>query len=338
MTRRHNPQVITAALAVCFSTCVAQSNLWPELTNRVGPYSGILTIADAKAAAADGFNLTVQSTYEPTVLAAMRNLGINHIDNQLWEILHTQCNAQFERETAAGDKRHCELSPEAQQSILLDAKARLDKVKNDPSVAAYWILDDYPWGNVTSTLVALRRLVAQANLETSTNKPTICGIGGSLDHRTSSNRQIGADRAYIELSLQNVTPSACDVIAPYFYGAATENDPIWIDWSMRNLMPWFMQRLRENGFNRVALLPVQHAFFADKRGGTTYFVQPRPEDMEAQARTYCSAGAIALMFFTWQANDALYSYVNNAGIRQGVHEAISACRDQRLNVPVPATH
>jgi hypothetical protein len=53
------------------------------------------------------------------------------------------------------------------------------------------------------------------------------------------------DRAYIELSLQNITPAGCDVIAPYFYGAATENDPAWIDWKMADLMPWFTRRPRQ---------------------------------------------------------------------------------------------
>jgi hypothetical protein len=326
-------QVIVAAFFFCCTASVAQTGNWSELANRVGPYSGILTIADAKAAAADGFNLTVQSTYDPAILASMRDLGINHIDLQLWAFIYAQCKIQFDREIAAGGTRHCDLSADAQQSILRDAKARLDKVKNDPSVAAYWILDDYPWGNVTSTLVALHRLVNQANQETGANKPTICGIGGSLDHRTATNQKIIPDRAYIELALQNITPGACDVVAPYFYGSATENDPTWIDWSMRDLMPWFMQRLRGQGFNHPALLPVPQAFFINKRGGTTYFVQPRAADIAAQANTYCGSGAIALLFFTWQSADAERSYVNDADLREGVRQAAAACRGQGLKIP-----
>ena len=326
-------QVIAAAFFICCTASVAQSGNWSELTDRVGPYGGILTIADAKAAAADGFNLTVQSAYDPAVVAAMGDLGINYIDIQLWEYIHKQCKIQFDREIAAGGTRHCDLSVDDQQAVLRDAKARLDKVKNDPNVAAYWILDDYPWGNVTSTLVALRRLVDEANQETGANKPTICGIGGSLDHRTATNRKILPDRHYIELALQNITPAACDVIAPYFYGAATENDPTWIDWSMADLMPWFIQRLRDQGFNHPALLPVPQAFYANKRGGTTYFVQPRPGDIAAQANTYCGFGAIALLFFTWQASDAEHSYANDADLREGVRQSAVACRGQGLKIP-----
>jgi len=333
MSRHDNILVIAATLLFCCTTSIAQNNPWPDLANRIGPYSGVLSIADAKAAAADGFNLTVQSTYDPTVLAAMRDLRINHIDIQLWGLIYAQCKIQFDRETAAGSSRHCDLSAETGQSILRDAAVHLDKVKNDPSVAAYWLLDDYPWGNVTPILVALHGLVGSVNQETGTNKPTICGIGGSLDHRTVSNRRILPDRAYIELSLQNVTPAACDVVAPYFYGAATENDPTWIDWTMANLMPWFMQRLSKQGFSHPALLPVSQAFYANKRGGSTYYVRPRPEDIAAQAKAYCGSGAIALMFFTWRAADAERSYANDADIQEGVREAAAACREEGLRIP-----
>ena len=333
MNRRFNIQVITAAFFFWHASCTAQNDPWPDLANRVGPYSGLLTIADAKAAAADGFNLTVQSTYDPAVLAVMQGLDIKHIDLQLWGLIYTQCKIQFDRETTTGRKRHCDLSADAQQSIFRDARVHLDKVKNDPSIAAYWVLDDYPWGNLSSVLVALRELVGKSNQEARTSKPTICGIGGSLDHRTAANKNILADRAYIELSLQNVIPGACDVIAPYFYGAATENDPTWIDWKMTTLMPWFMQRLHDQGFRRPALLPLPQAFYAGKRGGTTYYVQPRPEDIAAQAQTYCEAGAIALMFFTWQANDAEHSYANDPDIREGVRQAAAACRGQGLKIP-----
>lgn len=331
-------RMIAAGLFLYSSVLAAQSGLWPELANRVGPYSGILNITDATAAAGDGFDLTVQSTYDPAVLAVMRDLGINNIDNQMWEFIHARCNIQYDHEIATGTKRRCELSVDMQRSILLDARTRLDKVKTDPNVAGYWILDDYPWGDITATLVAVKRLVGQANKDTGKNKPTICGIGGSLDHRTTSDTPIMPDRAYIELSLRNITPAACDVIAPYFYGAATENEPAWIDWSMRSLMPWFMQRLHDKGFTRPFLLPVPQAFYRGKRGGTTYFVQPRPEDIAAQARSYCSFGAIGLLYFTWKADDAERSYANDENIRDGVRRAISACRQEGLGIRLPRTH
>lgn len=311
----------------------AQAPTWPDLANRIGPYSGVVTLEDAQSMSDAGFNLTVQSAYDPTVLKAMGDAGIKHIDIQLWSYIYAQCKAQFDREAASGAPRHCELAPDQQQTILAQAAARLDKIKDDPTVAAYWVLDDYPWGDISSTLNALHALVTKVNQATHAHKAVICGVGGSLDHRNATNPAIVPDRAYIELSLRNVTPAACDVIAPYFYGAATQNDPTWIDWSMGNLMPWFMQQLRAKGFASPALLPVTHAFYAGKRGGTTYYVQPRPQDMAAQARTYCANGAIALMFFTWAASDAEHAYTNDESLRDGVHQAAAACQGPALSLP-----
>ena len=42
------------------------------------------------------------------------------------------------------------------------------------------------------------------------------------------------------------------------------------------------------------------------------------------------------MFFTWQADDAERSYVNDADIREGVRQATVACRQQGLKIPAVA--
>jgi hypothetical protein len=332
---RHSAFFLIASWLFGSGASFAGGDLWPNLSNRVGPYGGIATVEDVKAAAAAGFNLTVQARVDRTVLAAMRDLGINRIDIQLWGLIYAQCKIEFEREAAAAIERRCNLSSETAQLLLRDAAAYLEQVKNDSGIVAYWILDDYPSGNIASVLAELHGLVTKKNRETGMNKPTICGIGGSLDHRTVSRPKVLPDHGYIELSLQNITPAACDVIAPYFYGAATENNPDWIDWTMGNLMSWFLGKLRDQGFVQPALLPVVQAFYSGKRGGTTYYVQPRPEDIAAQAKAYCRSGAIALQFFTWRADDAERSYVNDADIREGVRRAILACHEQ-LDIRVTA--
>jgi hypothetical protein len=326
-------RLLLGAWLISAAPVVAAQVVWPDLANRIGPYSGVTSADDASAAVRDGFNLTVQSAYDPAVLKQMGDSGINHIDIQFWAYIYAQCKAQFERQAATGTARHCALSEEQHNAILAQAADRLEKVKDDPTVAAYWALDDYPWGDISATLNALHKLVAKANEETHAHKPVICGIGGSLDHRTATDPRIRPDRTYIQLSLSNLSPAACDVVAPYFYGAATENNPSWVDWSMSNLMPWFMQQLHAKGFNDPPLLPVLHAFYAGRRGGTTYYIQPRPQDMVAQARTYCASGAIALMFFTWRAADAERSYVNDPDLREGVKEAAIACRHAGLALP-----
>jgi hypothetical protein len=322
---------LCAAALVCGGSSADEA--WPGLAGRVGPYSGLRTADDVKAAAADGFTLTVQSTYDTSVLAVMRDAGINHIDIRIWNFLYAACRAQTDRQRAAGVRPQCALGPDEQQSVLRDAAKHLDEVKGDPNVAGYWILDDYPQGNVGPTLLALHGLIEQANRDTGLRKPTICGVGGSLDHRTAMKPRLAADRAYIELSLQNILPAACDVVAPYFYGAATENDPTWVDWTMSDLYPWFLQRLHAQGFSQPTLLPVVQAFMAGKRGGTTYYVKPRPADMAAQARAYCSGGAIGLLFFSWSAGDVEQFYSNDADLRSGVKLADDACREAGVAIP-----
>ena len=301
------------ALSLLSQPALAQTASWPGLTNGVGPYSGIRTVEDATAAGAAGFTLTVQSAYDPAVLQAMAKLGIKYLDIRLWSIVHAHCQAQ--------GSRTCSFSADERAAVVREAAAHLAQVKGNPQLVGFWILDDYPGGDISATLQDLHALVHQT-----ADRPTVCGIGGSLDHRTDKNRTITPDRHYIERALVNLSPAACDVIAPYFYGAATENDPSWIDWSMSSLMPWFVGELRKRGFARPPLLPVVQAFYAGKRGGSTYYVQPRASDIVAQAKGYCAPGAIGFMFFTWQAGDVERSYVNDPDIRRGVTDAIAACK------------
>jgi hypothetical protein len=296
---------------------------WVDLSGRVGPYSGLRTLADVQQAARDGFNLTVQSTSDPAVLKSMRDQGMKYIDIRLWSLVNAHCRAQAVEQKARGEARRCVVSGAAQQTLLDQAARHLDEVRNDPGIAAFWILDDYPWGNISSTLEGLHALIVKS---TGGRKPSVCGIGGSLDHRATKNGTFAPDRDYITRALDNLTPAGCDVIAPYFYGSATANDPRWIDWTMGSLMPWFIVELQQRGFGKPQLLPVLHAFSAARTPGGSYYVHPQPEDIEVQANAYCESGAIGLLFFTWQAPDALTGYQNDAQIRAGVTKAIAGCR------------
>jgi hypothetical protein len=312
--------VVFALAAVPPHLCVGDV---VDLSQRVGPYSGLRSLADVQQAVRDGFNLTVQSTSDPVVLKSMREQGMKYIDIKLWSLVNAYCRAQAVEQKARGETRSCVISAAAQQTLLGQATRHLDEVRNDPGIAAFWILDDYPWGDISSTLEQLHALIVKS---TEGRKPSVCGIGGSLDHRTANDRRFEPDREYTTRALDNLTPAACDVIAPYFYGSATANDPRWIDWTMGSLMPWFIDELRQRGFGEPQLLPVLHAFSAARTPGGTYYVHPRPEDIEAQAKAYCDSGAIGLLFFTWQARDALNGYENDAQIRAGVTKAVANCR------------
>jgi hypothetical protein len=309
---------------------------WPDIAGRVGPYGGILTTSDAKLMAADGLKLTLLSSTAPDVLATLREGGAKYIDNFLWEQIHQKCKSQYEPQTSNHQVLACTLSTGDQSAIVEAAVAHLKQVAGDPGLVAFWILDDYPHGNISDTLKALHDVVKQGNATGSVQRATICGIGGSLDARhAAQDRDFTPNRGYTEQSLVNISPEACDLVSPYFYGTAPKDDPQLIDWSMKDLMPYFLQRLSDRGFDTAAplLLPVSHAFSYRAPNGT-FWVSPRPGDIATQMKAYCDAGAFSMLFFTWQSHDADRSYSNDDAIREGVQTGRGECLS-RWNQPVP---
>src|SRR5262249_53098844 len=141
--------------------------------------------------------------------------------------------------------------------------ADLRAMESDPALAAYWILDDNPHGDVSGMLATLRSLVRESNARSGFSRPTICGVGGNLDHKASVGAAtFAADRGYMVDALRNVSPAGCDLIAPYFYGAASADDPSLVDWSMSNLLPYFVQAVKARGYDVPSgvLIPITHAF------------------------------------------------------------------------------
>jgi hypothetical protein len=309
--------------------------VWPDIAGRIGPYGGVLTVDDAKRLAADGLTLTVLSSTAPEILAALRDGGAKYIDLSFWGQISQRCKPQFERQTASHQALKCTLSPSDHTSIIQAAAAYLKRVEADSGLVAFWILDDYPHGDISATLNALHDLVKQSNASSGFQRATICGIGGSLDAKHSADdRRFTPNRGYMDQSLINVSPAACDLVSPYFYGTALEDDSRLIDWSMENLMPSFLEKLRAKGFDTDAplLLPISHAFSYKAPNGTVY-VMPSPDDVARQMRAYCDAGAFSLLFFTWQSHDADRSYSNDQSIRTGVQKGRAECLARWSHVP-----
>lgn len=306
----------------------SEPTAWPNIGGRVGPYGGVLTVDDARKMAADGLTLTVLSSTAPAVLAALREGGARYIDVFFWGQISEACKAQYAVQTAAHQPLVCTLSDDAQQAIVKAAATHLDEVESDPGLVAFWILDDYPHGDVSPTLKALHDLVKRSNSRSGFQRATICGVGGSLDaKRLAHDQRFTPNHGYTENSLVNVSPQACDLVSPYFYGTAAADDPGLIDWSMKDLMPYFLQRLREKGFDTSAplLLPVDHAFSFKSPNNPTFYVMPRPDDIATQMKAYCDAGAFSMLFFTWQSQDADQSYSNSEVIRAGVRRGHVEC-------------
>jgi hypothetical protein len=319
--------VIWTLLGSVLTPAVSPS-AWPDIAGRVGPYGGILTTGDAKRMTADGLNLTLLSSSAPDVLATLREGGAKYIDNFFWEQIHQKCESQYGTQTANHQVLACTLSTSDQTAIVEAATAHLKQVAADPGLVAFWILDDYPHGDISATLKALHDVVKRGNATGGLQRATICGIGGSVDAKhAAQDQQFTPDRGYTERSLVNISPEACDLVSPYFYGTAPTDDPQLIDWSMKDLMPYFLQKLKDKGFNTRAplLLPVSHAFSYRAPSGTNFWVAPRPGDIATQMKAYCDAGAFSILFFTWQSHDADRSYFNDDAIREGVQKGRAEC-------------
>jgi hypothetical protein len=305
-----------------------------RLANRIGPYSGVLTESDVAGAAHDGFNLTLL----PTSLQLQPVLtvhGVVYLDPEPWKYIRQRCALQWENESAQGQgaSLQCTLTAEDNSVILDEMRTRLAEVEDDPGLVGYYVLDDYPFGDVSATLRAVRALILESNYRLGASRPVVCGVGGTLDQRAQATGVFTSDHSYTEEALVNVTPDVCDVVAPYFYGVASVDDPQLVDWSMQNLMPWFLGTLHDRGFTQLSLLPIVQAFSAPAAQGNVY-IEPTPENMRAQASAYCGTGnAIALLFFTWSGPGLTQTYTNDVNLQLGVSAAADACRSAGLDLP-----
>jgi len=302
---------------------------WPDLTGRVGPYGGIASADDARRMLADGLRLAVVSGASREVLTTLREGGAKYIDVRLWTLVSDVCRRQFAVETAARQPHACVMSAADEDQIVAKASAYLRTVEKDPALAGLWILDDFPDGDVTSVLYRLRNLVHQSNARSGFDRPTVCGVGGTLDYKRSpADASFIRDHNYMDQALRNVFPAACDIVSPYFYAGAFADDPRLVDWSMHDLLPYFEQALSARGYDMSSriLLPIAHAFAFHAAGGASYFVTPRPQDIATQMTAYCDSGAISMLFFTWRSADADRSYANDANLREGVQQGLAACR------------
>jgi hypothetical protein len=300
------------------------------ITGRFGPYGGISTADDARQLNIASFNLVLPGSFMANLRADLFGDGAAFIDPKIWALIDEKCSAQVASKKAMNLPPGCDLTPADQEEIATAAKMHLEEVKTEPGLVGVWILDDYPQGDITAVLKTLHGLVHAAGASVGRNLPTICGLGGSLDLRDSTHESFKPQHKWIDQPAINVTPAACDYVAPYFYGSRPQPNPDLVDWSMRDVIPYALQVLRAKGFNTSGILiPILDAFGSCERSrasGTSCYVTPRPQDILAQAKAWTEAGAVAMMFFTWHSSDSDENYLNSASIRDGVQQAAAYFR------------
>jgi hypothetical protein len=299
----------------------------PSIVGRIGPYGGIKSVQDARQMTLDGFNLVIPSRFSQELRTELRGDGALYIDLTLWSLINERCKKEYESRSARHLPRVCTISVSDEEDIVTAARKHIGEVAKDPGLAGFWILDDYPGSDISRILKRFHQIVSEAGAASGRHLPTVCGLQGELDARDSTNQPIKPHHQYVDRAITNVSPDACDYVSPYPYGYSLNSDPALVDWSLHDVIPYTIQLLRAKGFNTSGLLiPLLHAFGNNPPPGSYRNVTPRPQDILAQAKAWTDAGAVALMFFTWQSADADVSYANSPSIRDGVQQAAAYFR------------
>lgn len=331
-----------ALVLACGSTSIASENTllpasaatfshWPHVSGRVGSYD-IQTTGEVSDMAADGLTLLLKSSStQPPMANIAQTAGVRLIDDYPWSLVNSYgCHDFFAKISTS-----CQISDATADWIISKLQAHLDVEKSNKNVVAYWFLDDYPGGDISSLLQRMHDVLAAANSDPSSSfpRPAICGFGGRI-LPLGYTRISGSDQllSYFRKSITNFRPSYCDMVALYPYAVNTgtaPNDPSHFDWSMTYLLPTMFRDLREHGWDVSAepLVGFAQAF------GYLQYVAPTGADLSAQMAAYCKAGAVALMVYSW---DDGYPSVNpekpsaepstSNDMRSGIAHGLTQCR------------
>ena len=297
---------------------------WPALFGQVGPY-GVQSPEEIADMANDGFRLALLP-YEgksSEMAAAIQQNHVKYIDAYLWGRILKTC-----KRLTTGEWDCSNISQEQVQTILGEVIQHLALTSQDSSIVGYWILDDWPNADIHELLERIHDLVRIANQSSVFPRPTICGFGGLLSQKATSDAPFVTNTSYFDRAITNFSPNACDVVALYPY-ANEGNDPRLVDWSMSSLLPLEFQLLEARGWNpqKEPLIGVPQTF-SYERDGVVYHTLPTEADVAAQSAAYCKAGAIALVPYTWDdgwpwPKTELY---NSPDLVRGLQEGTRECQ------------
>lgn len=198
---------------------------------------------------------------------------------------------------------------------------------------AYWILDDYPGGDISPVLEKMHDMIVASNNDPASSfpRPTLCGFGGQiLPLRDKHPTPTDSHMSYFAKSLTNFSASYCDMVALYPYAANSGtgiNDPSQFDWSMKYLLLEMFKELQDHGWDSAVepLIGMPQAF------GYSNFVAPTETDLVTQMTAYCNSGAVSLLVYSWDdgypsavpdgpSSEPVNTPYMRAGISQGLRE------------------
>jgi hypothetical protein len=296
---------------------------WAMLAGRAGAFDvgtagqDVAAMQAEVAQAADlGLRLAVNGYVgrdSPVEQSALdRDLSL--VDTYPWGRIETACGASIQEQA-------CKLDSDQLDTIERQVRHHLQVTRKDDSVVAYWVLDDFP-GDVRPALELIHRLVQEDALTGRSVRPTVCGFGGNLDN---AHQSLATSRATFDAAVTNFTLLGCDAVAlyPYAHVAGSDQDGS-VDWSMADLLPYMLARLRERGWdpNQQPLIGIPQAFqVADG-------AVPTATSVAAQSAAYCAGGASTILFYAWNDNFTgdKSQLFNAPSLRSGATSGLEACR------------
>ncbi len=281
------------------------------LMNHIAGGFSIQTQAAVTNAAANGVAATLVYGYVPrandSLSRSLKAKQMKIIDAMPWEYLyyfecqtHNTCSISFPELTST-------------QALYTDIANHLQQEQNNSMVIGYWVLDDWPYGNggARDLLVRINQLIHQYT----PGKPSICGFPGTLNPLPSFST--GWDDAQAD----NFSPQGCDMVGLYIYGDSGSTGTY--DWTMTSTLPAVFASLRSRGWDRTKepLVGIPQAFGGLVNG--TQWPIPDANNIETQTKTYCQQGAVAVIFYQWDAIEQ--TAMTNPQIAQGIKKGIADC-------------
>ena len=209
-------------------------------------------------------------------------------------------------------------------TLETDVANHLNRVQNNSMIIAYWVLDDWTYGDGTAkqALIHINTLIHRYT----PGKTSICGFGGGIPPLPSTGTWENTK------ATDNFSPQGCDMVAPYIYAGNSSTGTY--DWSMSSILPAFFATLRSQGWEstKEPLVGVPQAFGGQVSG--IHWPIPDANAVETQTKTYCQQGAVGIIYYDWDTKVA--SPMTNAGITQGIRRGLADCQ-QIWGVSAPAS-
>jgi len=219
-----------------------------------------------------------------------------------------------------------------EKAFLADITKHLQLVRNNPLVVGYWVLDDWvAWdaGSARPLLMKVNSLVHQYT----PNRPTICGLGGTI--------HLGNTYSWNDGTAANFSPQGCDRVGLYLYtssmpnrapyNAAPYSSPDKYNWAMNGLLTKIFASLKKRGWDskKEPIIGITQAFGGIIRGTSNYYVTPTAQNLAAQSKSFCEHGASGIAFYGWDDSSfgpGSFTPMNSSQIQQGIQQGITACK------------